>query len=207
MIGYIEAMNTLHTRGYTMDANDYMFALMIVVDNPIENAYAFAYDREEMNRHIGTESEDEYFSKVRKDAEVAIERKNISHIIELLKDSYRAEIQKKALDLKDYKFSGEETVQILNNLLKTRVEDIESSSVRDIVSIIKSLTDQGALEVGDGGYQKHFIQIFPKFNALCPICNRETDIARGMTCFCSRCGAKFTWVEEENRFYPNVEHL
>ena len=123
------------------------------------------------------------------------------HLKEHLNELLRAEIQKQARELTDYKFSAEEIVQMLSNLLAKRSENLEEASVRDITALIRELAAQGAFEGGDG-FQKHFITVYPHFNALCPNCNRELDIARGLTCVCPHCGAKFVWVEDENRFIP-----
>ena len=207
MIGYLEAASAMHTRGMYIDEKDYIFALSIVLGDEPQNAFALAYDTEELKRVIGSEEEEVYLSSKKKDANVCIEQKTISHLIDLIGDSYRADIQKKALDLKDYKFSADETIQILNNLLKSRVDDIDSASVKDVVQVIKTLTDQGALEVGDGGFSRHFVQIFPKYNALCTKCGREFDAMRGLSAKCPHCEQVYQWSEEEQRFYPEVGHL
>lgn len=207
MIGYLEALDTLHTRGVNIDLNDYLFCLMVVNGDDTELAYAASYDTSEFKRKIGTDEEQEYFSSKKQLSEAQMSNQSIKMLCELMEEKRRAEIQKEALNLKDYKFSGEETVQILNNLLKTRIDDMESSSVKDVVSILKALTDQGALEVGDGGFQRHFVQIFPKFNALCVHCNREFEIAKGIGAICPHCGQEYHWSSEENRFYPQPTKL
>ena len=137
---------------------------------------------------------------------MAIQQQEIDHLIDYIGEQYRTEIQKKASNLKDYKFSAEEIVQMLSNLLATRSENLEEASVRDITALIRELAAQGALEGGDG-FSRHFINVLPHFNALCPNCNREIDVAKGMTCICPHCGAKFIWVENEDRFIPEIPRL
>ena len=207
MVGYLEAVSTMHTRGVVIDEKDYIFTLMVVLGESPQNAFALAYDMSEFKKVIGTEDEEVYLSTKTKDAENMLAQQQIIQLKDLLEESYRAQIQSASLNLTDYHFSGQETVQILNNLLKTRIDDLESSSVKDVVSLLKALSDQGALEMGDGGFSRHFVQISPKFLALCTSCNREFDAYAGVGAVCPHCHQQYHWSSEENRFYPNVEHL
>lgn len=207
MTGYIEAISTMHTRGVVIDEKDYIFSLLVVLGDEPQNAYAMAYDMDEFKKVIGTEYEESYLISHKKDAENMLTQQNIIQLKDLLSESYRAQIQSASLNLTDYHFSGQETVQILNNLLKTRIDDLESSSVKDVVSLLKALSDQGALEVGDGGFSKHFVQIFPKFQALCTSCSREFDCYAGLGAKCPHCGQQYRWSVEENRFYPQPSKL
>ena len=207
MIGFTEAVNTMLTRGFSISTEDYLFALLYVLGNGENDAYSFAYDRDELMKNVGTDEESEYLSKNKKAAESKRSQPNITHLIDLLSDSYREEIQKAAFKLSDVKFSGNEAIQILNDILKSRIQDIDSASVKDVVQIIKTLIDQGGLDVGDGGFSKHFVQIFPKFNALCTNCGREFDAMRGLSAKCPFCDTVYNWSESDNRYYPEVETL
>ena len=202
MVGYLEAVSTMHTRGVAIDEKDYIFTLMDVLGESPQNAFALAYDMGEFKKVIGTEDEEAYLSAKTKDAENMLSQQSITQLKDLLDESYRAQVQADALNLKDFRFSGQETVQILNNLLKTRIDDLESSSVKDVVSLLKALADQGALETGDGGFSKHFVQISPKYPALCTSCNREFDCYVGLGAKCPHCGQEYRWSEEEQRYYP-----
>lgn len=207
MTGYLEAVSTMHTRGIAIDEKDYIFTLMVVLDEPVQNAFALAYDVEEFKKFIGTEDEEAYLSTKKKEAENMLSQQGITQLKGLLEESYRAQVQSEALNLKDFRFSGQETVQILNNLLKSRVDDLESSSVKDVVSLLKALSDQGALEMGDGGFSRHFIQISPKYPALCVACNREFDCYAGLGAKCPHCGQEYRWSEVEHRYYPQPQKL
>lgn len=207
MVGYLEAVSTMHIRGVSIDEKDYIFTLMIVLGEEQQNAFALAYDMTEFKKVIGTEEENAYLLTKKKEAETMLMQQSIIQLKDLLDESYRAQVQSSALNLTDYHFSGQETVQILNNLLKTRIDDLESSSVKDVVSLLKALSEQGALEVGDGGFGKHFIQLHSRFIALCTSCNREFDCYSGVGSKCPHCGQYYKWVEEEKRFYPTISKL
>ena len=207
MTGYLESVSTMHTRGVVIDEKDYIFTLMVVLGESPQNAFALAYDMSEFKKVIGTEEEDAYLSTKTKDAENMLAQQQIIQLKDLLEESYRAQIQSASLNLTDYHFSGQETVQILNNLLKTRIDDLESSSVKDVVGIIKTLSDTGALDTGDSGFSRHFVVVKDKYPALCVSCNREFDIYAGVGAVCPFCSQHYTWSEEEKRFYPAVEHL
>lgn len=206
MIGYLEALNVMHTRSITIDEKDYLFTLMVVLDEEPQKAYALAYDLPEFKKHIGTEEEDEYLASKKKDADAMLEKQDIMQLKDLLAESLRTQIQAAALNLENYTFTGQEAVQILNNLLKTRMDDLESASVRDVVGIIKMLTEQGALETGDGGFSRHFVVVHPKFNALC-VCGREFECHAGVGVKCPHCGQVYEWSESEQRFFPEPNHL
>ena len=197
----------MHTRGVVIDEKDYIFTLMVVLNEPPQNAFAFAYDMSEFKKVIGTEDEDAYLSTKTKDAENMLAQRQIIQLKDWLEEAYRAQIQSASLNLTDYHFSGQETVQILNNLLKTRIDDLESSSVKDVVSLLKALSDQGALEMGDGGFSRHFVQIPAKFNILCPQCNREGYAVEGLSFVCEHCGHVAKWDESSKRYWPNLTSL
>ena len=207
MIAYADISNTLHTRGVEITTQDFFFVLLVTLGERKDYAYAMAYDNENFKKHIGTDEEGEYLASHEKDANTMLIQQHIVQLSDIINEAYRADIQAKALNLEEYRFSGEETVKILNNLLKTRIDDLESSSVKDVVGIIKMLTEQGALESGNGGFAKHFIHIHPKFNALCTSCNREFDVFAGIDCICPHCGQVYRWSEEERRFYPQPSKL
>lgn len=205
MVGYLEAVSTMHTRGVVIDEKDYIFTLMVVLGESPQNAFALAYDMSEFKKVIGTEDEDAYLSTKNKDAENMLAQLNIIQLRDLLAESYKMQVQSDALNLKDYRFSGQEAVQILNNLLKTRIDDLESSSVRDVVGIIKTLSDTGALDTGDSGFSRHFVTIPKKYDCICPQCNHEQYLVEGVDNKCTSCGMIFRWDSE--RFYPQPQKL
>lgn len=207
MTGYLESVSTMHTRGVVIDEKDYIFTLMVVLNESPQNAFALAYDIGNFKKVIGTEDEDSYLLSKTKDAENMLEQQNIIQLRDFLAESYKTQVQAEALNLKDFKFSGQEAVQILNNLLKTRIDDLESSSVRDVVGIIKTLSETGALDTGDSGFSRHFIIVKDKYPAICTSCNHEIDIYPGIGAVCPFCSQRYTWVEEEQRFYPQFDRL
>ena len=206
MLDYLSTQETLHIRNVDFDHKQYLFVMMVAFGEDESIAYALAYDTQEMKRTIGTDKEEAFLFKCKKDADVMLQQQECQHLLEHLKEQLRSEIQKQATELKDFKFSAEDIVQMLSNLLAKRSENLEDASVRDITALIRELASQGALEGGDG-FQRHFVTVYPHFNALCTACNKEIDIARGLSCVCPHCGAKYTWVEDENRFIPEPNKL
>ena len=75
-----------------------------------------------------------------------------------------------------------------------------------MISLIKLLTEQFGLD-GGSDFEKHFIQIFPKFNALCNNCNREFQIASGIGAVCPHCGASYHWDSNSEKFIPQPNKL
>lgn len=205
-MNYLDTASALHTRGADISIEDYIFVMMKTLGEDIETAYAIAYEPSEFRKNMG-EDDGQYIASKKGEAEVLVNQQNIKMLIDYMNDVRRSEIQAVALNLEEYHFTGEDTVRILNNLLKTRIDDLESSSVKDVVAILKTLTESGAIESGDGGFSRHFVQILPKFSALCTRCGREFDAQRGLGTVCPHCHQQYQWSDEENRFYPNVEKL
>lgn len=206
MLNYLDAEQTLHARGLTIDIKSYLFVLQVVLGEDMRVAYANTFDATECKKHIATEEEEDYFNSLKKDAETLYAQQDLQQLKDLIEEKFRIEVQARASNLKDFKFSAEETVKMLSNLLHERSSDLESASVRDVISLIKMLADQGALEGGDG-FQKHFITIHPKFNALCGNCNHEINVFAGIDCTCEHCGQVYRWAEDERRFYPQPQKL
>lgn len=204
---YQAAVERLHTRGITFDLKQYLFAMQVALGESTSVAYAMVYDTAEFKKNINSEGADEYLAKIRHDADVMLQQQECQHLRELVEEWKRVEVQSEASNLKTFKYSSEDVANMLSSLLYERSSNLEDASVRDIVALIRELNSQGALDGSGNAFSKHFISVYPKMNALCPVCHRETDVAVGMTCFCTRCGAKFEWSEEEQRYYPQVEKL
>lgn len=206
MAQYQSIANAMHVRAIDFDIKEYIFVLQVVMGEDIGIAYANTYDTAEFKRVIDNEDEEQYLSRMRTKGEVQIEQQSCQHLKELIEEDYQSEIQAKASTLKDYKFTGADVQKLLNNLLHDRSTDLSEASIRDVLALIKSMYDSGALDSGEN-WSKHFISIPTKYNALCPKCNRELHAVDGLDIRCPNCGQVFKWVEEERRFYPSFEKL
>lgn len=205
-MNYLDVVTTLHTRGADVSLQDYTFALMITNGEDTEVAYCIAYSPDEFKNSIG-DNDGQYLSSKKNEVAALMSKQHIKMLIDYMSELHHAEVQNESLNLTDYKFTGEDTVRVLNSLLKSRIDDMDSASVKDVVGIMKALTEQGALEVGDGGFSKHFVQIYPKYSALCTKCGREFDAQIGIGAKCPHCGQEYRWSEEEDRYYPEVTRL
>lgn len=206
MLDFIASKNTLHTRGINIDEKQYMFVLMCVMGERAEVAYGMIYKTKEFKKAVGTEDEDEFLASIKEDANVRLQLQDEKQLFDLLSSDYNSEIQTKAMSLKDYSFTTGQVIQILQNLLHDRAQDLENSSVKDIISLINTLANQGALQSGDN-FSSHFIHIHPPFAVLCTSCNREFDIVKGLDGICPFCKQVYRWSEDEDRFYPQPSKL
>lgn len=207
MLNYTDAVNRIHIAGLSFDIQQYLFVLQCALDENHAIAYSMIYDQSEFKRAIGTEDEQEYLAKSAKKAEIMLQQQECQQLYDVIREWRQYEIQNEASNLKDVKYSTEDVANMLSNLLKERSSNLEDASVRDIVSLIRELNSQGALEGSGGGFSKHFITVHEHFTALCTMCNREIDIARGITCVCPHCGAKYIWDESQQRFFPQPSKL
>lgn len=206
MLNFTETTQILFGRGITFSIDDYLFCLNLVLGEDENVSYALAYDRDGYKKVLGTEDEDEYLKTKEQECKVLMQQQSIVQLRREMDDLYVAEIQGKALNLENYRFTGGQIAQILQNLLHNRVADLDSASTKDVISLIKLLTEQFGLD-GGSDFEKHFIQIFPKFNALCNNCNREFQIASGIGAVCPHCGASYHWDSNSEKFIPQPNKL
>lgn len=205
MLDYQYTLNTLHARGLKITEKQYLFVLNVVLGEKPSVAYGMIYDTENFKHALQIEEEEAYLSSVKDKAEMLLKQQDEMQLHDLLKSDYDRDIQERAMNLENYEFTTGQVVQILQNLLHDRSQDIESSSVRDIISLVNTLASQGALS-GSDNFASHFIQIMPKFNAVCK-CGHEIDVVKGMDCTCPYCHQFYKWVEEQDRFYPQPDKL
>lgn len=206
MLDYISTKNQLHVRNVDFGVKEYFFVLQVVLGERIDVAYANTFDVVEFNRNIQSEYEEDYLSKLKKDANALIETHECSQLKEYLETEYTREIQEQSSTLKDFRFTGSDVQKILNNLLRDRTVNLSESSVRDITSILKMMYENGTLD-SDDSFNKHWIHIYPKFNALCTKCNREFECHSGVGAVCPHCGAQYIWDSDSDRFYPTPSRL
>ena len=206
MLDLLSTQNQLHTRLVDFTLQEYMFVLQVVLGERLEVAYANTFDTSEYKRNVPSEDEEEYLASKRKDAEIMLEQQNCRHLREYLEQEYRSDIQEQASTLKDFKFTGAEVQRLLNNLLHERSQELSEASVRDILALIKSMYDSGALDSGDS-FSQHFVTIPSKYNTICPQCNREGYAVEGLDFRCQHCGCIAKWDESQRRYFPNLGHL
>lgn len=206
MLDLLSTQNQLHTRLVDFTLQEYMFVLQVVLGERLEVAYANTFDTQEFKRNVPSEDEEEYLASKRKDAEIMLEQQNCRHLREYLEQEYRSDIQEQASTLKDFKFTGAEVQRLLNNLLHERSQELSEASVRDILALIKSMYDSGALDSGDS-FSQHFVTIPSKYNTICPQCNREGYAVEGLDFRCQHCGCIAKWDESSRRYFPNLGHL
>jgi len=206
MLDLLSTQNQLHTRLVDFTLQEYMFVLQVVLGERLEVAYANTFDQGEYKRNVPSEDEEEYLASKRKDAEIMLEQQNCRHLREYLEQEYRSDIQEQASTLKDFKFTGAEVQRLLNNLLHERSQELSEASVRDILALIKSMYDSGALDSGDS-FSQHFVTIPSKYNTICPQCNREGYAVEGLDFRCQHCGCIAKWDESQRRYFPNLGHL
>jgi hypothetical protein len=206
MLDLLSTQNALHTRLVDFTLQEYMFVLQVVLGERIEVAYANTFDTSEYKRNVPSEDEEEYLATKRRDAEIMLDQQNCRHLREYLQQEYQSDIQEKASTLEDYRFTGAEVQRLLNNLLHERSQELSEASVRDILALIKSMYDSGALDSGDS-FSQHFVTIPNKYDTICPQCSREGYAVQGLDFRCQHCGCIAKWDESQHRYFPNLEHL
>lgn len=207
MLTYIDTLERLHVRSISFDLQQYLFVMQVALGEDIGVAYGMVYDTADFKKYVPSADEEEYIAKWKRLGDIMLQQQECVHLRETIEEQRRAEIQSEASNLKTFKYSSEDVANMLSSLLYERSSNLEDASVRDIVALIRELNSQGALDGSGNGFSRHFISVHDPFNALCTTCNREIEIARGVTCICPHCATRYTWVEEEQRFYPQPAKL
>jgi len=206
MLSYLDTLSILHTRQIQFTPKEYFFVLQVVLGEEPSVAYAMTFDTAEFKRNVPSENEEEYLARFKYEADSLLSQQQCVHLKEHLEQEYRSEVQAAASNLEDYKFTSSDVQKLLNNLLHDRAESLSEASVRDIVSLIKSMYESGALDSGDS-FQSHFVVVPTKYNVLCPHCNREGSAVEGLDFRCEFCGHVAKWDESSKRYYPDLSHL
>lgn len=206
MLDYLSTSNQLHTRLVDFTPQEYMFVLQVILGERPEVAYASTYDLANFKRNVPSEDEEDYLASFKQQAQILLETQNCRQLRDYLESEYQIDVQEKASNLKDYRFTGAEIQRLLNNLLHDRSSELSEASVRDILALIKSMYDSGALDSGDN-FSQHFITVPNKYNTICPQCSREGYAVDGLDFRCEHCGCIAKWDESQHRYFPNLEHL
>ena len=206
MLDYLSTQNQLHTRLVDFTLQEYMFVLQVILGERPEVAYANTYDVANFKRNVPSEDEEDYLASFKQQAQIQLETQNCRQLREYLESEYQIDVQEKASTLKDYRFTGAEIQKLLNNLLHERSSELSEASVRDILALIKSMYDSGALDSGDN-FSNHFITVPNKYNTVCPQCQREGYAVDGLDFRCEHCGCIAKWDENTKRYFPNLTHL
>lgn len=204
MLDFLSTQNALHVRTIDITLEEYLFMAQVVLGEDKRIAYASIYDKEGFKSNVPSEDEEDYLNGFVRQADALLETQSCKHLKEYLEQEYQSEVQSKASTLKDYRFTGAEIQRLLNNLLHDRSEDLSDASVRDVLSLIKSMFENGYLD-SDDSFQRHFITIPNKYNALCVNCGHEFYAVQGLDIKCPSCGQVYRW--SENRFYPEMQKL
>ena len=206
MFEFLSTTSKLHTRGINYTIQEYLFCLNVVLGENECTSYALAFDPKGLKKVLGTEDEQTFVQSVKDECDKLLKQQHIVKLRQELEEQYTMDIQGKALNLENYKFTGGQIAQILQNLLHNRVADLDNASTKDVIGLIKLLTEQFGIE-GGSDFEKHFIQIYPPFNALCVNCSREFDCHPGIGAVCPHCGQNYNWSIDEERFYPQPMKL
>ena len=89
MLNYLDTKSVLFTRGVSFDLKQYLFVVQVVLGEDKSVAYGMTFDRENFVKAIGSEDEDDYLSKVARDAEIMMQQQECQQLFEVLSDEYQ----------------------------------------------------------------------------------------------------------------------
>lgn len=204
MLSYQDTQNTLHVLTIDFTLQEYFFVMQVVLGERVELAYANTFDTGNFKRYVPSEDEEEYLLRLREVALLTLSQQSCAQLKDYLEQQYNSDVQEKAMTLKDFKFTGADAQRILNNLLKDRTTNLSESSVKDIISLLKMMYENGSLDSGDS-FEHHFITIPKHFDCICPNCNHEIYLVEGVDNKCSHCSHVLKWAD--GRFYPQPQKL
>lgn len=207
MIQYLDIEQTLNNRGVYFSPQEYEFALLIVLGEEKHIAYALAFSLEQYKKVKNSDDEKDFFSQCNKDASALINQQHIVQLNDELKYRHKKLVQDAALNLDDIELTSGDIKKVLASFLRDRIDDPSSASVKELVDLLRMYQPYLPDDASATDFQRHFIQVYEPFNALCTKCNHEMSAYRGLHCVCEHCGEKYLWSEEDNRFYPQLGKL
>lgn len=181
---------------------DYSFALLVAIGVDATQAYMTTIRGRDYEKKEDAQLQ-RFKEKCEKEAEETLQRADIKMLVDLLKAEFEKAVKNEALELSDVNFSAEDLRRILAKFLKNKYADLDSADAKDLLNAIKIYIDKFG-DIGDDGiakFNRHFIQVYPPYNAVCPSCNREIDLPRGVNSKCKHCGNRFIWDEEKERYF------
>lgn len=206
MLSYLDTQNALHVRTIDFTPQEYMFTLQVALGERPEVAYANVFYPADFRRNVPSEDEEEFLAQFKKQAATLLEQQTCVQLRDSLEQDYQSDVQDKASTLQDFKFTGADAQKILNNLLHDRTQQLSESSVKDIISLLKMMYENGSLDSGDS-FSHHFITVPKKYDTVCPNCGREGYATEGLDFRCQHCDCVAKWSEADKRYYPELESL
>lgn len=208
MIDYREIETRLFDRGITITFDDFLFCLLVTNGMEKYHAYAQTIKRKEYEKVAKLPKESAFFNKIKKDCDIYMQTQNITQLMDDMESIYKQNVQAEALQLDDIDLSARDIKNIINKLLKSRVEDLDGSSTKEIVELLKMLLNNFVSDDSLGkDFQRHFIQVFPPYNAVCSVCGHEFDVPRNIDAICPYCHTKYVYNKAEDKYFPELNSL
>lgn len=204
MVSYQETKDSLKIRLIDFSIKEYLFAIQTVLGEDARVAYASVFDADNFEENIKDDDDSTYLDSFSDKTDALLETQQLKHLVEFLRSEYERDIQENATQLSDFKFTNADVKKLLNNLLRDRSKELSESSVKDILSIVRTMEENGALG-SDDNFAQHFITVPAHYNALCPECGHELYAVEGLDIKCPHCGQVYKW--SSNRFYPALDSL
>jgi hypothetical protein len=203
MINYIETRETLSARGIEFTPKDFVYAFMCAIGMRSDNAYVIAFKDREIEK--GEKEHDDAMNiiseKYKDESGNYAAQDRIKKLIEYLEEGHRRLLQEQTVHFDKIDLTANDLKNVLGKLLKDRYDDIEKSSAKEMIDIIKVFADKFVTEDDTSKtFQKHFIQIFEPFNCVCTECGREFSLAPNVTTICPNCHHVYTYDKETKKF-------
>lgn len=203
MVNYEQTKSLMKSRGVdNLSPLDFSFSLMVAIGINEIQSYMVTIRGKEYEKKT-----EEQIPKFRERCSLEVtdylERADIKETIRFLRTEHDRNIKDTALQLEDIDFNAEDLRKILAKFLKEKYKDIDAADAKDLLNAIKIYVDKfgDSGEDGVAKFNRHFIQVYPPYNAVCPNCGKEIDLPRGVNSKCKHCDRQFVWSEEKERYY------
>jgi hypothetical protein len=80
--------------------------LQVILGERPEVAYTSVYDTANFKRNVPSEDEEDYLASFKQQAQILLETQNCRQLRDYLESEYQIDVQEKASNLKDYRFTG-----------------------------------------------------------------------------------------------------
>lgn len=199
MINYKKTKETMSARGIEFTNAQFSFALMVAVGIDKYDAYKIAIKNDDFS-NVKKDKFNEFEDKCKKECDISIQQQNITQLINFLKEKYEYQITEYVSNPQNVEITPKMLKNLIGRMVKKANDNFETTSFKEMTDAVNSYIKFFNPDIEDDNdlqFNKHFITVYPSYNAICCNCNKEFDLPANVTSVCPHCGHKYLWDEEK----------
>jgi len=201
MIDYKKIKESLNNRGVKFTPIEYSFAIMVGIGLDKYQSYLTTIKAKELEKCKNEGDADKLLESIKSECDGLLINTSLKEVVNCIKSLYKMKLQSDMLNLEDVELSKNDIKKIITTLLKNRTDNIDGSSAKEIIELIKTYLNNFATSDNlSEEFNRTFIQVIPPYNAVCSNCNKEFSLPPNVSGICPHCGQKYIYDQEKDKF-------